>query len=1344
MQKILQQYLKRLTNLSGNNRSLLLLRLISDHFIDLHAFDFVNNRPSFSIISELVAAKNKVKLCNVFDSRNEATNQLSLRLKKLQRSEKYIFQERGAKDLYIGWPFARGKFADGTPLRCPLLFFPVELENDGEVWSLKLRRNVNVTFNKSFLLAYSHYNKVPLYDELIERTFDDFDRDITVFRTSLYQLLKESPVEINFNQENFLDQLVDFTSFKKQDFISSQKDGKIKLYPEAVIGIFPQAGSYLVPDYIHMLQNENYADIEEFFISRTLKEDQEDYKRHSSSFYDFLNKVKEEETFTPFKMDAFQENAIKAVKRGNSVVVQGPPGTGKSQMICNLISDFIARGKRVLLVCQKRAALDVVYERLSENGISEFVARVHDFKNDRKPIYEQIHQQIERLYEYRLKNNSLDAIQLERNFLQSSRKIDQITEELEEFKFALFDEQEAGVSIKELYLTSDHTQPAINVKQVYKHFKLNEIQKVLDKLKIYFDYHARFSDDRYSWRNRKSFAGYGVSDLQKMRELIHEIPQVQADFAAKVKKLLGFKMDFSNGEKIFETRDKVYQIINLLENEKIYEYFGIIIKHHEETPDQLWLSNAEKNLIACFKDNGPETSLSKKELGRFQEVLKKRMDCQKNFFKYLKWAMFSKDKMFIKKVLSANKLSAKKKHFRILENKIDNRLNLEHNLTKLKEVKWLQEMPVSYELNDFIQWFDLQKKALSAFSLFIRFRNFKEYFSTTKLSLEEFKDKSKKLVELTVDLPQKRNEWSAYFKDSTIEMLLSDPKKEHKMLKELNADFDALCDFDILRESLSGHEHHVVERLVEVYENYIDADVLQVFVNSLSLAWIEYLEAKYPVLRSVNSLRFERMQNEIREEVKNKLKVSNDIVMMNAREKTFTDVEFNKLNNMVTYRDLQHQVTKKRMIWPIRRVVTSFADELFNLVPCWMASPESVSAIFPMEQMFDLVIFDEASQCFAERGIPAMYRGKQVVITGDDKQLSPFDLYKVRWDDEAEDNEIPALEVDSLLDLGSKYLMQVQLKGHYRSRSIDLIDFSNQLFYRGNLMLLPDRHIVNRGEPAIEYVKVDGQWKSNRNKEEAEKIVEIYDRISKAEPKKEIGIVTFNVQQQEAILDLLDEYALENKLTLPDSLFVKNIENVQGDERDIIIFSIAYAPDKGGIMRHQFGSLNMLKGENRLNVAVTRAREKIIIVSSIYPQELKVEDAKNEGPKILKKYLQYALDVSEGRFKPTISAKNHRVNWYLKDKIGQLLEKNKNGYEYVEEMPFADITIKKGKKYLGLILTDDDLYYQGVSIKDNHVYTPFILNNKNWKFRSFNSREYWHDKELIRESLMKFSQHSDD
>ncbi|MEO1257135.1 MAG: AAA domain-containing protein, partial [Bacteroidota bacterium] len=159
-------------------------------------------------------------------------------------------------------------------------------------------------------------------------------------------------------------------------------------------------------------------------------------------------------------------------------------------------------------------------------------------------------------------------------------------------------------------------------------------------------------------------------------------------------------------------------------------------------------------------------------------------------------------------------------------------------------------------------------------------------------------------------------------------------------------------------------------------------------------------------------------------------------------------------------------------------------------------------------------------------------------------------------------------------------------------------------------------------------------------------------------------------------------------IALPDTLFVKNIENVQGDERDIIIFSIGYAPDKTGKLKLQFGSLNAEGGENRLNVAITRARERVILVSSILPQSLKTEETKNEGPKILKKYLQYAHDVSSSKWKPHIpSYEEHHISWYLRNKIQEKDFHEYEEFELAKELPFADLSVKKGDTYTGLILT---------------------------------------------------------
>jgi superfamily I DNA and/or RNA helicase len=534
-----------------------------------------------------------------------------------------------------------------------------------------------------------------------------------------------------------------------------------------------------------------------------------------------------------------------------------------------------------------------------------------------------------------------------------------------------------------------------------------------------------------------------------------------------------------------------------------------------------------------------------------------------------------------------------------------------------------------------------------------------------------------------------------------------------------------------MEASLKQYEKDVLEKLLQTVPVSNIEKGLEIFNNSIKLEWIDHIESKNPVLRMVSSLKMEQTEKELQEKIKEKLKLSKDILLLKIRERTYKNINYNRLNNMVTYRDLSHQVTKKKKIWPIRKLLSSYSQEVFELMPCWFASPESVSAIFPMESMFDLVIFDEASQCYAEKCIPALYRGKQVVIAGDDKQLSPSDLYHVRWDEE---EDIPELEIDSLLDLTKKYIMQVGLMGHYRSRSPELINFSNSHFYNNKLKLLPESDVINQNEPAINYIKVNGVWDNNSNMEEAVRVVDLVEKYVIDKPEKSIGIVTFNFKQQTLIRDILEERALAKKFSLPESLFIKNIENVQGDERDIIIFSIAYAPDKNGRLAMHFGSLNAAKGENRLNVAITRAKYKIYIITSIMPDQMKVEATKNEGPKLLKEYLRYAWEISEGKHKNIKPSEDgYGLDWFLKKKIVQNYTSEDMVLE--EELPFADLTVKTNKQYKGLIITDDDFYHQALSIKEYHAYNHLSLKEKKWETVKFFSRQYWENKEKINEKI---------
>lgn len=1328
---ILESYLRRLTNLSGNNRSLLLLRLNADQLMDLHDINHLNGYPSFEVIKALIAGKT-IKLCQVLDSRLESNNEVSKRLKTIQRTDNFLFEERGSYDLHVGWPFVRGKFSDGTPVRCPLLFFPVSLLQENNGWYLHLRQQAGITLNKSFLLAYAFYNKVSLEEEMLDTNFEDYNVDSTVFRTQLYQLLKEK-LEINFNPDNFRDELIPFHVFKRDAFEEKHRNGELKLFPEAVLGIFPQAGSQLVPDYLTLMAQNSTLDLEAFFTARNLSiEEQDGIKKI------LINQaLKEERLHTPFTLDAYQENAIRAVKSGQSIVVQGPPGTGKSQLICNLMADAIASGKRALLVCQKRAALDVVYNRLEEKQLGDFVGLVHDFRNERKVVFNKIARQIDSIEDFKSFNRSLDVIQMERRFFHVCRAIDRISEELQEFRKTLFNDEECGVSIKELYLTSDIQGETINIRQEYQYFPFTTLPQFLKTLRQYAGYASNFERTEYVWRNRCSFAGLQLKDLREIEDVIKEIPACQQQINDRVRDLINVAMNLEDADSFRAREDDVLGMIALLKTDIIFSYMQAMADEKDDETSFLWFTNVERVLMNCFSGAGPETFLAADQLVKFQEALQRKMNAQRNLFSSIRWAVFSKDKQWINDVLAGNGLQKNKQGLGILEERIDNRMNLEHHLTAIKKKTWLIDMPTDYDEVKLKTWFTRQKLAIRAKLIFNTLREIKEGLHPKKHSRDSFVSVFREMLDIVGELKEKKKHWLKYITPFQFRQLIGEPAKEVEYLKTLRRDFESLCDFDRIREDLASHERDTISKLFDkTGEWHVDA-METLFQNSLRLAWIEHIEAKNPDLRSVSSRKMEKQREELGALVEEKQKLSHDILLLRARERVYENLEYNRLNNRVTYRDLYHQVTKKKKIWPLRRLITDFQHELFNVVPCWMVSPEVASAIFPMTEMFDLVIFDEASQCFSERGIPAAYRGKQLVVAGDDMQLKPYELYQTRWE---EDGDHPDLEVDSLLDLAKRYLPTVHLQGHYRSRSLELIDFSNRHFYEGRLQLLPDRNILNRQEPAIEYARVDGVWENNSNEREAQEVVDRVFNLLSIHPEKQIGVVTFNAPQQTLILDMLEERFESEGMSMPASLFVKNIENVQGDEKDIIIFSVGYAPDKKQKMNMQFGSLNQAGGENRLNVAVTRAREKIILICSIEPEQLRTDDLRNEGPRLLRKYLEYAREVSHGKFVPSIHSNGKQAaTWYLNRQIKQWGNEKFPEYSFeVNALPLADVHIKNDNGYLGIVLTDDMHYYSSLSEKDFFAYTPALMAKRNWNIHYVFSRNLWQDKEKVEEDLLRF------
>lgn len=461
-------------------------------------------------------------------------------------------------------------------------------------------------------------------------------------------------------------------------------------------------------------------------------------------------------------------------------------------------------------------------------------------------------------------------------------------------------------------------------------------------------------------------------------------------------------------------------------------------------------------------------------------------------------------------------------------------------------------------------------------------------------------------------------------------------------------------------------------------------------------------------------------------------------------------------------KDYLYQISKNQKFWHIRKMTEVYGEFIMTLFPCWLLSPENVSGLLPLKRnLFDIVIFDEASQVFIENTLPAIYRGKSIVVAGDDKQLRPSSTFMKRYmgadPDEQEDYSMQAaLEVESLLDLAVSRYESANLTYHYRSVHQELIDFSNYAFYNASLRIAPNLSRNSRQRP-IERYKVPGCWIDRRNPVEAQKIAELVRDIFKTRKNREsIGIITFNSEQQSCIADAIDRLAsadhafreaLAKERTRLEagedvSIFIKNLENVQGDERDIIIFSIGYAPAESGRVNTSFGSLSVDGGENRLNVAITRAKSKIIVVTSIEPEELQVENSKNQGPKLLRAYLTYVRAVAMGRDAEARAILNSLNNSELKaseaptvalpsieDQIKERL--TRLGYEVdtalgnVSNRLSLAVYDKESDRYLVGVELDKDAILSSESYLERDVYKPSFLCSRGWSVIRVWCRDWW-------------------
>ena len=328
---------------------------------------------------------------------------------------------------------------------------------------------------------------------------------------------------------------------------------------------------------------------------------------------------------------------------------------------------------------------------------------------------------------------------------------------------------------------------------------------------------------------------------------------------------------------------------------------------------------------------------------------------------------------------------------------------------------------------------------------------------------------------------------------------------------------------------------------------------------------------------------------------------------------------------------LMKEAKKKRRHLPLRKLFAEIPHVLQALKPCIMMSPLSVSTFLQSNDIrFDLVIFDEASQVFPWDAVGAIYRGTQLIVAGDEKQLPPTNFFN-RADVESEDEDDEIGDFESILSLCKSINMpNKRLRWHYRSRREPLIAFSNRHFYGGDLVTFPSVRDASRDAVRLDLVP-HGRWIDRKNLTEAERVADLVVEHYRQRSTNSLGVIAFNTSQQNAIEDAIYERRRQDagvdalfEVHATEPFFVKNLENVQGDERDVIILSMGYGYNDAGKFLKNFGPLTKSGGARRLNVAVTRARESVVLVASVRASAMDLSGSTSEGAHLLKAYLEYA------------------------------------------------------------------------------------------------------------------------
>jgi predicted DNA-binding WGR domain protein len=1085
--------------------------------------------------------------------------------------------------------------------------------------------------------------------------------------------------------------------------------------------------------------------------------------------------------------DATQASAIAKARTGASYIIQGPPGTGKSQTITNLIADYVARGKRVLFVCEKRAAIDIVYHRLRQQGLDELCCLIHDSQTDKKEFIQNLKQTYERfLGEANLQDDS------EKTRLASIKAIDQHVGSLRRFSEAMTQAHaHAGVPLRTLL----HRLVGLRASGSDVADLTPELEDQLPEYKLWLDHGeliARLAAALVDLDEDPCFAehplrwlGRGVLQAERPLETLRDL----LDRAESLLDSVESALELSGlASELWDTLEEIQAILAFASRVRrltdkrflgLLDPAGETAKRFAALAQQLD-SRSRDYGRAREKAAGWKDPLSPDDT---ENALSQARAFEGSIFRFFQPAFWR-----LRRVLRARydfrRHAAEPSWVKILE-----ALATEHQTfqafseTRDQAAKeWSMDDPQA-----FVQWVsDLRASAeLKHPSVRALARQFVDLPDTSALATT-LADIHAEFIRLDETLNALLAEHT-HFDFPQLAHTLQSLRAQGGILLELLPVLTELVD---LPDQLARAVRHAPLPLTQFESAMARKSLNHVYRQDRALRRFEGRSLSQRIAQLDKLYRDLLGQNAlcIRAGVRKRFLEHVRISSLPAAQLTQEQKIFKK-NYSAGRRDLEHEFGKSMRYKSIRDLAAgNTGDVIQDLKPIWLMSPLSISDTLPLDtNLFDVVIFDEASQIPVEDAIPAVFRSNQVIVVGDEMQLPPTSFFaasrpdedSVVVEEEGEKIEVD-LDSDSFLTQAGLNLPSTLLAWHYRSRYEALISFSNAAFYSGNLFTIPDRQLAapelqdlrvlapEQGAANVDallarsisfHLHENAVYEQRRNPAEAAYIAQLVRALLQRNTGLSIGIVAFSEAQQTEIEEALSRLGEEdeefgNRLEAEYSreendqfcgLIVKNLENVQGDERDIIILSICYGYDRSRRMLMNFGPINQRGGEKRLNVIFSRAKHHMAIVSSIRHHDITNEY--NDGANSLRNFLQYAEALSKG---DTTTAR--RVLENLNPLARKALGVETRADAVVQELATllrarghtvdlnvgqsrfrCDLAIRgpaEGGYQLG-ILVDTETHYANPDVFERYFTQPGILRAFGWRVTFVLTKDWYDDREAV-------------